>query len=140
MMSPARVASSSQQARPSQSGLEEVWVADLEEHELLAFWALNSEFEEPCWSPDGRYIAFVASDPGQNRWGLKVAEVDGSSAVKTIPLPGSSGSAACVRSAYQVSWNSTGDRLAVTMGGCRSSEGPQELEIWVIDPSPFLGK
>jgi hypothetical protein len=138
LMSPSDGVTASR-VRPVQTGHEEVWVADLESQEMLSFWSLESQFEQACWSPDGRYVAFVASDPLRNRWGIRVAEVGGSSSW-SIPLPGSGGSAACTRSAYQLSWNSSGDRLAATLGECGGYEDPQELKIWWINPGPFLGK
>lgn len=127
------------QPTPNQADYSQVWVADLEEHKLTGFWSLDSEYEQPCWSPDGRYVAFLASDPLRNRWSIRVADLEGSS-VRSIPLPGASGSAGCTRSAYQLTWNATGDRLAASLGDCTGNELPQELRVWVVDPRPFLGK
>jgi len=142
LMSPA---SAGRSAMPPQVGYEQMWVADLEEHAMVGFWSTSSEFEQPAWSRDGEYVAFVSSDVVRNRWGIRVVQPWTSSSVWSIPLPGSGGSAVCVRSAYHVSWNSADVtsqdcRIAVSMGSCRGNEGSQELQIWVIDPRPFLGQ
>ncbi len=126
---------------PQQSMYEAIWIADLENHKMVGFWSMSSQFEQATWSPTGQYVAFVASDLVRNVWGVRIADVDGeSSSIWSVPLPGSSGSASCMRSAYHLSWNSSGDRLAVAMGDCQGASGPQDLQIWIVDPRPFLGK
>jgi eukaryotic-like serine/threonine-protein kinase len=64
-----------------------IWIYDLEHNTKTRFTFGESTFNSPVWSPDGKQIAYLASEPGgvaTARFDIMVKASDGSGEAKTL--------------------------------------------------------
>lgn len=81
-------------------------------------------FFEPRWSPDGRYLAYRASNTGTDNWYLVLSEPAGGFKRVLTPLPGY---------AEGLLWSPRGDRFLYHWGGFIGGRGGMTVQTALVD-------
>jgi dipeptidyl aminopeptidase/acylaminoacyl peptidase len=103
-----------------------IWMASWDGTEQLALTAAASDTDKPRWSPDGRYLAFLASPTGSDKLQLMLLDRRGGEPRQLTTVTGD------IR---EYAWSPDGKRVALAMDQPgESSKSPKPI---VIDTMHF---
>jgi eukaryotic-like serine/threonine-protein kinase len=112
-----------------------IWIVDLEHNTRSKFTLGNGAFGSPLWSPDGKQIAYLASDGGSDRFSAMVKAADGSGEAKPL-MASDLTMGGSVQGLWD--WSPDGRYLLYATGTYSSRDG---VDIWALpmfgDRKPF---
>jgi dipeptidyl aminopeptidase/acylaminoacyl peptidase len=97
-----------------------IWMVSWDGSQRLALTAAADGTDKPRWSPDGRYLSFIANPSGSDKAQIMLLDRRGGDARQLTSLSGDIG---------EYSWSPDGKRLALAMEEADAGAAPKPMVI-----------
>jgi dipeptidyl aminopeptidase/acylaminoacyl peptidase len=106
--------------READAARSAIWMVSWDGSQSLALTAAADGTDKPRWSPDGRYLAFMATPPGSERAQIMLLDRRGGEARQLTGVSGDIG---------EYAWSPDSKRLAFTMQQSEAGAAPRPIVI-----------
>jgi dipeptidyl aminopeptidase/acylaminoacyl peptidase len=109
--------------RESDEARSAIWMVSWDGSQSLALTAAAEGTDKPKWSPDGRYLSFLATPPGSDRVQIMLLDRRGGDARQLTSVKGDIG---------EYAWSPDGKRLVFAMESGEAGSQPHPMVIDAI--------